>query len=69
MSPIQTPTSIAGWAIWVVICLAIVAAVYVAANAFGIAIPVWVVTLFWICVAAAIVVAVIRFLASLGGGT
>jgi hypothetical protein len=69
MSPIQTPNTIAGWAIWIVITIAIVAAVIVACNAFGIAIPSWVMTLLWICVGAVIVVAVIRFLASLGGGS
>jgi hypothetical protein len=64
----QPPRTIAGWAIWLVILIAIVAAVYVAANAFGVAIPSWVVTLFWICIAAVIVIGVIRFLASLGSG-
>lgn len=65
----NTPNTFAGWAIWIVICIAIVAAVIVAANAFGIAIPPWIFTLLWICVGAAFVVAVITFLAKLGGGT
>ena len=65
---LQTPKSIAGWAIWIVICAAIVAVVFVACNAFGIVIPGWIITLLWICVGAAIVVAVITFLARLGGG-
>jgi hypothetical protein len=69
MNGFKTPTTIAGWAIWVVILIAIVACVYVAAQAFGVAIPQWVITLFWICVAAMVVVAVIRFLAGLGGGS
>ncbi len=69
MSPIQKPTTIAGWAIWLVITFAIVACVYVAANAFQMVIPWWIVTLFWICVGAAIIVAVITFLASLGGSS
>jgi hypothetical protein len=64
----QPPRTIAGWAIWLVILIAIVAAVYVAANAFGVVIPSWVVTLFWICIAAVVVIGVIRFLASLGSG-
>jgi hypothetical protein len=64
----QTPTTLAGWAIWIVITIAIVACVVVAARAFGIIFPSWLFTLFWIVVAAAIVVAVIRFLAGLGGG-
>lgn len=62
----HTPTTIAGWAIWIVIAAAIVAAMYVALTAFGIGIPSWVITLFWICVVAVVVVAVIRFLAGLG---
>jgi hypothetical protein len=64
----QPPRTIAGWAIWLVILIAIVAAVYVAAQAFGIVIPSWIITLFWICVAAMVVIGVIRFLASLGSG-
>ena len=67
MSPVQTPTTIAGWAIWIVIALAIIAVVFLAANAFGIAIPAWVVTALWICGGAAFLIAVITFLASLGG--
>ena|ERR1700728_1019780 len=68
VTPVQVPNTIAGWAIWAVIVAAIVAVVLVACQQFGVAIPGWIITLLWICVAAAIVVAVIRFLASLGGG-
>ena len=68
MSPIQTPNTIAGWAIWIVIALAIVAVVMVAANAFGVAIPPFILTLLWICFGAALVVGAIMFLAKLGGG-
>jgi thiosulfate reductase cytochrome b subunit len=64
----QPPRTLAGYAIWLVIVIAIVAAVYVAATAFGVHIPSWIITLFWICVAAMVVIAVIRFLASLGSG-
>lgn len=64
----QPPRTIAGWAIWVVIVAAIVAVVFVACQQFGIVIPGWIITLLWICVAAAIVVAVIMFLSRLGGG-
>ncbi len=67
MSPIQTPTTIAGWAIWIVITLAIIAVVFLAANAFGVTIPPWVVTALWICGGAAFLVGVIMFLARLGG--
>lgn len=65
---IQTPTTFAGWAIWLVITLAILGIVFLAANAFGIAIPPWVITALWICGGAAFLVAVITFLAKLGGG-
>ncbi len=65
---IQPPKTIAGWAIWFVIFIAILACVYVAANAFGIAIPQWVITLLWICGGAVAVILAIRFLASLGSG-
>ena len=69
MSPaFQRPTTIVGWAIYLVILLAVLAVVYVAANAFGLPIPPWLITLVWICVAAAIVVGVLMFLGSLGGG-
>jgi hypothetical protein len=62
----QWPTTITGWAIWIVIVIAICAAVYVMSIVAGIAIPWWVQTLLWICVAAAVIVGVIRFLAKLG---
>jgi hypothetical protein len=68
MSPIQTPNTIAGWAIWVVICAAIVGIVLLACAQFGVTIPGWIFTLLWICVAAALVIGAIKFVASLGGG-
>jgi amino acid transporter len=64
----QPPRTIAGYAIWLVIVIAIVACVYVAARAFGVIIPAWIVTLFWIVIAAVVVIGVIRFLAGLGSG-
>lgn len=63
----RTPTSVAEWAIWIVIAIAIIAVVYVMAQVAGIVIPGWIITLLWICLAAFVVVGVIRFLASLGG--
>lgn len=60
------PTTISGWAIWLVIAAAICAVVYVALTTFGIGIPAWVVTVFWILVVAVVIVAAIKFLASLG---
>ena len=62
---LQTPTTIAGWAIWIVVVIAIVAVVYVMLQVTGIAIPAWIVTLFWICLAAFVVIKVIQFLAGL----
>jgi hypothetical protein len=67
--PIQPPRTISEGAVWLVILIAIVGCVYVAANAFGIGIPQWVVTLFWIVVACVVIVGVIRFLAGVGGGS
>jgi hypothetical protein len=63
---LQPPNNIAGWAIWFVIVIAICAVVYVMAQVAGIVIPSWVITLLWICLAAVVVVAVIKFLARLG---
>jgi hypothetical protein len=52
-------------AIAVVIIAAIVALVFVALKQFGIAIPGWVATCFWIVVIAAVVIFSIRLVASL----
>jgi hypothetical protein len=49
-----------------VIIAAIVAVVYVALLQFGIAIPGWVVTVFWVLVVATVLVAAIKFLLRLG---
>jgi hypothetical protein len=54
------------WAIVLVIIAAIVAVVYVALLQFGIAIPGWVVTVFWVLVVATVLVAAIKFLLRLG---
>lgn len=51
--------------IMVVIIAACVALVFVALNQFGIAIPMWVIHVFWICVVAFVIVVAIRFCASL----
>ena len=53
------------WAIFIVIIAAIVAVVFVALKQFGIAIPGWVITIFWILVVAVVCIGAIRFLASL----
>lgn len=59
-----------GWsltelAIAVVLVAAVCALVFVALRQFGIAIPDWVVQVFWILVVAMVVIAAIRFLAAL----
>jgi len=61
----QLPSTVAGWAGWLVLVIAIVAVVYVMLQVTGIAIPAWVLTLLWICLAAFIAIAAIRFLARL----
>ncbi len=62
------PKTVAGWAIMVVIIAAICAVVWVAVTTFGIIVPGWVITIFWILVVAVVIVGAIKFLASLGGG-
>jgi hypothetical protein len=64
--PTPSTRKIGIWAIYAVVLLAIVAVVYVAAGAFGITIPPFVITIAWICVAAALIALAIRFLMSLG---
>jgi hypothetical protein len=63
----RLPNSFGGWAIWIVIAIAICAVVYTVAGAVGIPIPGWVVQLVFICIVAVIAWAAIRFLMSLGG--
>ena len=53
--------------IFVVVVAAMAAVVWVALTHFGIVIPAWIVTIFWICVGTAIVVGALAFLASLLG--
>jgi hypothetical protein len=60
----------AGWTVGeilvaVVIIAACVGVVYVALQEFGVAIPPWVVRIFWICLCAVVAVLAIRFLLSL----
>jgi hypothetical protein len=58
-------SAIGTYAIIGIIIAAIVAVVYVILNRMGIQIPSWVVTLFWIIVAAVVGILVVRFLMSL----
>ncbi len=57
--------SIAELAIAIVIIAAIVALVYVALQKFGVAIPDWVIQIFWIIVVAFVVVLAIRMVAGM----
>lgn len=52
--------SIGQIAIAIVIIAAVVALVYIALNKFGVAIPDWVIKVFWICVIAFVVIFAIR---------
>lgn len=61
------PGNVVGqYAIAAVIIAAVVALVYVALNYFGIGIPPWVVTVFWILVVAFVVIGAIKLLMSWG---
>lgn len=57
--------TITQWAIAVVVVIAIVALVYLAANVMGVAIPGWIVTVFWICAAAFIIIGAIKLVSRL----
>lgn len=57
--------SVAHIAIMIVIIAAIVGLVYVALNQFGVAIPPWVIQIFWIIVVAFCVIAAIKLVASM----
>ena len=57
----RLPNTVGGWAIWLVVVIAILANVYVAATALGVVIPPWILHIVWICIAVVIVVAAIRF--------
>lgn len=57
--------SISELAIAIVIIAAIVGLVYVALRQFGVAIPAWVVQVFWIVAVAIVVILAIRFVAGL----
>ncbi len=62
--------AVGGWSIGeiviaIVVIAAVVAVCYVALNQFGVAIPPWVIRIFWICVVAVVAIFAIRFLLSL----
>ncbi len=51
-------------AIWIILIAAIAAIVFVALRQMGVAIPPWVVQIFWILVVAVVCIASIKFLLS-----
>lgn len=57
--------SIGDIVIAIVIIAAIVAVMYIALRQFGVAIPPWVIQIFWICLVAVVAIVAIRFLLSL----
>jgi hypothetical protein len=61
---VNTPTTLAGWAIWLIVLAGIVVITYVGLTALGVAIPGWVVTIFWVVLVVVVVVAAIKFLAT-----
>lgn len=65
LAAISIPGGIAGVAVWIIIVAAVVAIVFVACKAMGVAIPGWVIQVLWILVAAAVCVWAIKFLMSL----
>jgi hypothetical protein len=52
----------AGLAIWIIIVAAVAAIVFVALKTMGVAIPGWVVQVFWILVVAVVCILAIKFL-------
>jgi hypothetical protein len=62
MLALAIPGGIAGLAIWIIIVAAIAAIVFVACKAMGVAIPGWVVNVFWIVVIAVVCILAIKFL-------
>ena len=52
-------------AVTVIVVAAIIAVVFVITKAMGVPIPPWVVTVFWICLAAFVAIFAIRFLLSM----
>lgn len=65
LAAIVIPGGIAGMAIWVIIVAAIVAIVFIACRAMGVAIPPWVVQVFWVVIIAIVCVFAIKLLLSI----
>lgn len=62
---LSMPGGIAGMAIWIIILAAVVAIVFIACKAMGVAIPGWVINVFWVLVIAAVCIWAIKFLMTL----
>lgn len=56
------PSGIAGIAIWVIIVAAVCAIAFIACRAMGVAIPPWVIQVFWVVIIAIVCIAAIKFL-------
>lgn len=59
------PTTVAGWAIAIVVIAALVALVLIALRQFNVTIPAWVQNVGWVLIVAAVVIGAIRILMSL----
>lgn len=66
VSCMNMPRNIGELAIWVVVIAAVIALMYVALVQFGIAIPPFVVNIFWILVVAVAVILSIKFVMNVG---
>lgn len=62
------PQTIRDWILWIIAVAAAVGVLYVALGVFGVAIPPWVVTIFWICIAAVVAAAAVKFIFSSSSG-
>lgn len=65
MHSIGVPLGIGEFAILIVFVAALAALVFIALRRFGIAIPDWVVQVFWVLVVAVVIIFAIRFVMSL----
>lgn len=63
----QLPNTFSGWAIAIVVCLAIAGLVYVMIQVTGIPIPAWFWTVCFIVLVAVIIIAAIKFVSRMGG--
>lgn len=58
--------SVGHWVIVIIVVAVVVGIMFVCLQQFGVAIPTFVIRIFWICVAAVIGVMAVKFLLSLG---